>query len=232
MEIDLNADLGEGAGTDAGLIPLISSANISCGAHAGDETTIRATIHLAVQQHIIIGAHPGYEDRANFGRVTLPEPPAALLDQLILQVKQLANWIERAGSKLQYIKPHGALYNQAGTDTRFAKIVCDLAKSFALPVMGLPESELEDVCLMNGQPFISEGFADRRYNPDGTLVPRTEPNAILHDVAEVVEQVKWITDRERVRSICVHGDTSDAVKFTAAVRDELLKQGFTIKAFV
>ena len=232
MEIDLNADLGEGAGTDAEMMPLISSANICCGAHAGDERTIRSTTRLAKKRGVAIGAHPGYADRANFGRTPMPEPPPELLDQLIRQVDELRVIAIEFGSKISYIKPHGALYNQAMSDERFAHIVLELSQFFMLPVMGLPESELESVCLMSGHPFISEGFADRRYNPDGTLVPRSEPNAVLNDVAEVVNQVKWLTERQRVHSICVHGDTPDAVKFTVAVREELLKQGFTIKAFV
>ena len=232
MEIDLNADLGEGAGTDAALMPLITSANISCGAHAGDDTTIRAALRLARQNGVRIGAHPGYPDRANFGRTPVDKPSDELTDKLIEQVRSLLDRANELGLTVAYLKPHGALYNQAAADSSFAEMVCAVAEAAGLPLVGLPESQMETISLLEGIPFYSEGFADRRYNPDGTLVPRSEPNAVLCDANEVVQQVLSLIESTRVRTICVHGDTPDAVAFTAAVREQLLAKRITIKAFV
>ena len=232
MEIDLNADLGEGAGTDAALMPLITSANISCGAHAGEDATIHAALRLARQNGVSIGAHPGYPDRANFGRTPVDKPSDELTDKLIEQVRSLVDRANAMGLTVAYLKPHGALYNQAASDSSFAEMVCAVAEAASLPLVGLPESQMETICLLEDIPFYSEGFADRRYNPDGTLVPRNEPNAVLHDANEVVEQVLSLIESSRVRTICVHGDTPDAVAFTAAVREQLLAKGFSIKAFV
>jgi 5-oxoprolinase (ATP-hydrolysing) subunit A len=231
MEIDLNADLGEGAGTDAAIVPLITSANICCGAHAGDDETIRNTLSLAKSLGVSVGAHPGYPDRVNFGRENIVEPTDELVQELTRQVNHFQQIAKELDVPVRYIKPHGALYNQAASDERFARIVCELANAARLPIVGLPESKVESASLMAGTPFYSEGFADRRYNPDGTLVPRSEANAVLTDVREVVEQVQWLVNAVRVRTICVHGDTPGAVAFIAAVRDEMLKTGFTLKAF-
>ena len=178
-----------------------------------------------------VGAHPGYPDRVNFGRVNFEEPTDDLVKELNRQVNHFQRIAKEMDVPVRYIKPHGALYNQAASDERFARIVCELANAVRLPIVGLPESEVESVSIMAGTPFYSEGFADRRYNPDGTLVPRSEPNALLGDVTDVVEQVQWLVNTMRVRTICVHGDTPGAVTFIAAVRDEMIKTGFTLKAF-
>ena len=231
MEIDLNADLGEGVGTDDAIVPLITSANICCGAHAGDDETIRNTFAHAKSWGVAVGAHPGYADRVNFGRVNIVEPTEDLVKELTRQVKHFQQIAKEMDVPVRYIKPHGALYNQAASDERFARIVCELANAARLPIVGLPESEVESASLLAGTPFYTEGFADRRYNPDGTLVPRSEANALLEDVADVVEQVQWLVNTLRVRTICVHGDTPGAVALIAAVRDEMLKTGFTLKAF-
>lgn len=229
--VDLNADLGEGAGTDAEIMPLITSANICCGAHAGDEATIRQSIDLAVGHQVTIGAHPGYSDRKHFGRVTFPDPPVDLLEELIQQVEQLARWTRHAGTTIRYIKTHGALYNQSASDMRFARIVCELGQQFRLPLLVMPGSLIESHCHECGVPVIAEGFADRRYNSDGSLVSRNQPDAVLNDVAEVVAQVRWLRETRNVRTICVHGDTPGAVAFTAAVREELKNQGISIETF-
>lgn len=231
MVIDLNADLGEGAGTDAELMPLISSANLCCGAHAGDEDTIRKSIQLAIAQNVAIGAHPGYADREHFGRIPFDEPPSGLLENLNRQVEQLAKWVRETGSAIRYIKPHGALYNQAASDPRFARIVLELGQRFQLPLLVMPGTVVETLCKQHNVPTIPEGFADRAYKPNGTLVSRTEPNAVLHDVADVVKQVRWLQDTLHVRTICVHGDSPGAVAFTAAIRGELVKQGISIGTF-
>jgi UPF0271 protein len=138
---------------------------------------------------------------------------------------------QRAGVTVRYVKPHGALYNQAAADPAFANIVCSAVAAWALPLMGLPGSEVEAVCGRLGLSFVPEGFADRRYRPDGSLVPRTEPDAFVHDPAEAVAQIERFVQDHGVKTVCVHGDSPGAVAFTAAVRDGLLARGFTLKAF-
>lgn len=230
MEIDLNADLGEGAGCDAELMPLITSANICCGLHAGGPSEIATALALAQRYGVSVGAHPGYADRENFGRKDLD-----LRNQEIaaLNVYQIGALIAMAGAiktTVRYVKPHGALYNQACRDRRIATLVVVSAVDFGLPVVGLPGSELE--MLAGGRvSFIPEGFADRRYRPDGSLVPRSDRDAFIEDPEEAVKQVEWLIHERGVRTICVHGDNPQAVAFTKAVRTSLLSHGFTLKAF-
>ncbi|AWM41285.1 LamB/YcsF family protein [Gemmata obscuriglobus] len=227
MEIDLNADLGEGGGRDAELMPLITSANVCCGLHAGGPSEIAATLALAGQHGVTVGAHPGYADRANFGRIEqslLPDDVAALC------LYQLGALLALT-PKVRYVKPHGALYNQACRDRTLAHTVVEVAASYDLAVVGLPGSQLEAATKTLNSRFVPEGFADRRYRPDGSLVPRTEPDAFVHDPAEAVSQVEWLVRAKGVRTICVHGDNPEAVTFTRAVRASLLARGFTLKAF-
>jgi UPF0271 protein len=231
MEIDLNADLGEGAGTDEALMPLITSANVCCGEHAGSDETTLATLRLARVHGVVVGAHPGYADRENFGRVHAGDVTPGLAMSLRRQLDRFRDQAESCGVPVAYVKPHGALYNQAMADDRFAALVLDAVTPFGWPVMGLPESKLESACLMAGHPFVREGFADRRYSPDGTLVPRSEPDAVLGDVKDVVEQVTRLVETERVHSVCVHGDTPDAVAFLTAVRGELRARGHELRSF-
>ncbi|MCU0705010.1 MAG: LamB/YcsF family protein [Fimbriiglobus sp.] len=236
MLIDLNADLGEGAGTDAELMPLITSANVSCGFHAGDADTIAAALELAKKYGVRVGAHPGYPDREHFGRreMELGEPEVCRMClQQIGGLRTLAEWCQVT---LTYVKPHGAFYHQASREQGYAYGLLN-ALGFVfrpdqlLPVVGLPGSHLQTLAIQEMHDFIPEGFADRRYRPDGTLVPRTEPDAILHDVKEVVEQVEWLVREKGVRTICVHGDTPGAVEFVRAVRAALLDAGHELKAF-
>ena len=237
MIIDLNADLGEGAGTDADLMPLITSANISCGFHAGDADTVVAAIELATLHGVCVGAHPGYPDREHFGRRELHLDSGPLTYLVLHQLggfRALADW---AGVYVRYVKPHGALYNQGCRDRTHADAVvaavADVADFYnrPLPLVALPGSALQAAAGEQRLPFIPEGFADRRYRPDGTLVPRTEPDALLHDPKEVVEQVEWLVREKDVRTICVHGDTPGAVEFVRAVRGALLDAGHELKAF-
>jgi UPF0271 protein len=234
MEIDLNADLGEGTGFDAELMPLITSANVCCGLHAGGPTEIATTLALAKKFGVTVGAHPGYADRENFGRLELDLDGQELLALLFYQLGALdmmAAVMEGVPEAvMKYVKPHGALYNQACRDRFVADMVVRAAIELQLPVVGLPNSELETAC-RNRVPFIAEGFADRRYKPDGSLVPRSEPNAFVHDPDEAVKQVEWLIRERGVRTICVHGDNPEAVAFTKAVREALLARGFTLKAF-
>lgn len=230
MEIDLNADLGEGAGFDAELMPLITSANVCCGQHAGGPAEIAATLDLAKQYGVTVGAHPGYADRENFGRLERAIQADGFCLLVLSQVAELVTAAAAHGLTLRYIKLHGAMYNQACRKQRLANAAVAAAQHFGLPLVGLPGSQLERVCQGN-VPFVPEGFADRRYNPDGSLVPRTEPDAFVHDPAEAVSQVEWLIREKVVRTVCVHGDNPEAVAFTRAVREALLSRGFTLKAF-
>jgi UPF0271 protein len=230
MDLDLNADLGEGAGFDEQLMPLITSANVCCGSHAGGRDEIAATLKLAEMYGVAIGAHPGYADRESFGRVEyeLPENEIVLLIQSQLNI--LTEMAQGKGLSVQYVKPHGALYNQACWDHRTAEAVVAALRDFQLPIVGLPNSQLESAC-RSRLPFVAEGFADRRYRPDGSLVPRSEPNAFIHDAEEAVKQVEWLSRDKGIRTICVHGDNPRAVAFARAIREALLARGVRVKAF-
>lgn len=231
MLIDLNADLGEGAGTDAELLKLITSANVNCGFHAADAETVRATLELAVAADVVIGAHPGYADREHFGRREMNFSSNQVATQLFHQVGALSGLLRVCRAEMRYLKPHGALYNQACRDLNYAQPVAAVAFVYSLAVVGLPDSLLSQACVKLALPFIAEGFIDRRYQSDGTLVPRTELNAMIHDVQEAVEQAKWLVNEKRVRTLCLHGDSPGAVEFAARVRECMLESGYTLKAF-
>lgn len=230
MEIDLNADLGEGAGFDADLMPLVTSANVCCGLHAGDPGVIARTLALANKHGVTIGAHPGYADREHFGRREFDLGNQELVALCVYQLGALTAMAAVLGLTVRYVKPHGALYNQACRDRRVADLLVIGLAQFELPVLALPKSQLTEACA-DRVPFVAEGFADRRYRPDGSLVPRTEPDAFVHDPAEAVSQVEWLVRERGVQSVCVHGDNPEAVAFTRAVRDGLLARGFTLKPF-
>jgi UPF0271 protein len=223
MVIDLNADLGEGAGFDAILMPLITSANVCCGKHAGGPDEIRATLALAKQHGVVVGAHPGYDDRANFGRREMNLNRDDLIALCRSQMKSVP------GAK--YVKAHGALYNQACREESIAYAFVESIAEWNLPVVGLPESKLAAIVASRGLIFVAEGFADRRYRADGSLVPRTEADAFVHDPEEAVEQVRRLIRDHGIRTVCVHGDNPQAVAFATAVRTALLKSGFELKPF-
>jgi UPF0271 protein len=230
MEIDLNADLGEGAGSDADLMPLITSVNICCGLHAGGPPEIAAALALAQRFGVSIGAHPGYADRENFGRKDLNLRNQDIAALTVYQIGALATMANSIKTQVRYIKPHGALYTQACRDQRIASLMVVAAKDFGLALVGLPGSVLEQMA--GGRvPFVAEGFADRRYRPDGSLVPRSEGNAFIHDADEAVQQVEWLINERGVRTICVHGDNPQAVTFAKAVREALIARGFALRAF-
>ncbi|MFO0796733.1 MAG: 5-oxoprolinase subunit PxpA [Gemmataceae bacterium] len=231
MLLDLNADLGEAAGFDAALMPLVTSANVCCGAHAGGPAETAATLALARAHGVAVGAHPGYPDRENFGRRNLPETSLLLYQELVHQLAGFVAAAQRAGVAVRYVKPHGALYNQAAADAAFANVFCSAVAGWALPVVGLPGSEVEKCCRLFSTPFVPEGFADRRYRADGSLVPRTEADAFVHDPAEAVAQIERLVRERGVRTVCVHGDNPEAVAFTTAVRAGLLARGFELRAF-
>jgi len=231
MEIDLNSDLGEGCGHDAEIIPLVTSANISCGCHAGDIYTAADALVLAKEHGIAIGAHPGYADREHFGRRELTLGEDEITRLVLRQINALHVMAQRAGTAIRYVKPHGALYNQACRDDAYARPVIRAAALFSnLPIMGLPKSRLEALC--RGQvPFVPEGFADRRYLPDGSLVPRSQPDAFVTDPDLAVRQAERLIHEQGIRSLCVHGDNPQAVAFVHALRDALVRRGIVLKAF-
>jgi UPF0271 protein len=230
MEIDLNCDLGEGYPFDAELMPLITSANISCGAHAGDSSTMLATLKLAGEHGVQVGAHPGYADRDHFGRRELDLREEVVFQECHKQVKGLTELALAHHLEVRYLKPHGALYNQACRSAAYARPVVRVAKEFGLAVMGLPNSELEEAS-KGHCPFVAEGFADRRYLPDGTLVPRSQPNAFVEDPAGAVCQAERLIQSKRIQTLCVHGDNPQAVVFVKASRSALLARGITIRPF-
>jgi UPF0271 protein len=175
-------------------------------------------------------AHPGYADREHFGRRELQLANQELLALCVYQLGALGTMAEALGLGVRYVKPHGALYNQACRDRNVADLFVIAATQHQLPVVGLPGSQLEAAC-RDRVPFFAEGFADRRYRPDGSLVPRTEPDAFVHDPDEAVKQVEWLIREKGVHTICVHGDNPEAVAFAKAVREALLARGFTLKPF-
>ena len=230
MLIDLNCDLGEGAGTDAELLPLITSANVSCGAHAGSTIDIAATLEQAGRLGVVVGAHPSHRDREHFGRRELQVPSRDVLEETHGQILALKALAERYGVILRYVKPHGALYNQACRDDVYADAVVSACALSGLPVVGLPGSRLE-IRAKGRVPFVAEGFADRGYRPDGSLVPRDQPGAFVKDPAAAAEQVRQLIAERGVRTICVHGDNPEAVAFVRAVREDLLRSGVELRPF-
>jgi UPF0271 protein len=230
MTLDLNADLGEGVGTDAELVQLVTSANVSCGAHAGDPAGIYATLELAAERGAAVGAHPGYPDRANFGRVPMTWTERDVWANVMAQAGGLIALAEAADVEVFYLKPHGALYHRACADAVTARAVVAACVALDLAVVGLPGSKLEDEA-DDFVDFIPEGFADRRYRSDGTLVPRTEKDALIHDPAEAVAQIERLVKEFGVQTVCVHGDSPGAVAFTKAVREKLFAKGFELKSF-
>lgn len=230
MNLDLNSDLGEGCSDDADLMSLITSANVSCGFHAGDSATAHAALKLAAKHGVHVGAHPGYADRANFGRVDLAMSEEAIFELCLYQVGALVGLARSVGIHVRYLKPHGALYNQACRDVAYARPLMAAAEILNLPVMGLPGSRLEALC-RTGSGFIAEGFADRRYLPDGSLVPRSRPDAFVHDIDEAVAQADRLVREQGIRSLCVHGDNPQALVFVRGLRDAFAKRGVILRAF-
>jgi 5-oxoprolinase (ATP-hydrolysing) subunit A len=230
MDVDLNCDLGEGCPHDADLMPLITSANVACGGHAGDLATALDTLFLAKKHGVQVGAHPGFLDRASFGRREIALPEERVYLECQAQVTALAELALIPDCGPRYLKPHGALYNMACRDEAMARPVVRVAEEHDLAVMGLPGSALASVA--EGRvPFLPEGFADRRYLPDGSLVPRSRPDAFVEDVGEAVRQALWLVRERGVKTLCVHGDNPRAVAFVVALREGLTREGCTIRPF-
>ncbi|MFC4061122.1 LamB/YcsF family protein [Planomonospora corallina] len=248
--IDLNADLGEGygiwtLGDDLALLDVVTSANVACGFHAGDPLTIRRTCAAAVERGVRIGAQVSYRDLAGFGRREMEVDPEELCAEVLYQLAAVDGVARTVGGRVSYVKPHGALYNRVCRDPEQAEAVVAAVVGYdgSLPVLGLPGSVVHRVAAGRGLPVVSEAFADRAYTPAGTLVPRREAGAVIHDPETVVARaVRMATARTvtaadgsevpvDVRSICVHGDTPGAVRLARAVRDGLDRAGVSVEAF-
>jgi UPF0271 protein len=230
MEIDLNCDLGEGCALDAELIPLVTSVNVACGFHAGDPATALSVLRQAQAHGVRAGAHPSFPDREDFGRRELARTEEQVFADCVYQIGALVGLAHSLGMKVHHVKPHGALYHMACRDDAYARPVVAAVGQFGLPVLGLPGSRL--AALSSGcLPFVAEGFADRRYRPDGSLVPRSEPDAFVADPAEAARQVDWLLREKGVRTICVHGDNPKAIAFIAELRRTLSGAGHEIRAF-
>jgi UPF0271 protein len=230
MNIDLNCDLGEGCANDAELLSLITSANVSCGWHAGDAGTAMATIRAAIDNGVCVGAHPGFNDRENFGRRELARSEQEVFQDCVYQIGALSALARAAGTTVRYIKPHGALYNMAVRDDAYGRPLVSAAEFFQLPLLGLPGCRLQTLCQHRCR-FIAEGFADRRYRADGSLVPRDQPDAFVHDPEEGARQALRVMRERGVQTICVHGDNPQAVDFVRALRDALQQAGCEIRPF-
>ena len=230
MEIDLNCDLGEGCPFDAELMPLITSANVACGFHAGGPAEAHAALVAAARHGTQVGAHPGFPDREHFGRRELERSAEQIFEDTVYQVGALAALARATGLALRHLKPHGALYNMACRDDAYARPVVAAAELFGLDVLALPGSRLEALCA-GRRPFVAEGFADRRYLPDGSLVPRTRPDAFVEDPAEAVRQAEWLIRERGVKTLCVHGDNPQALDFVRRLRQALTERGVAIRKF-
>ncbi|MEX0740230.1 MAG: 5-oxoprolinase subunit PxpA [Pseudohongiella sp.] len=240
--IDLNADLGEGGAFDAELLALVSSANISCGAHAGEADDITSAIRLALLHDVKIGAHPSYPDRLNHGRVSQRLSVVQLQDTIRQQLTWLQDLVHSAGGELNHVKPHGALYNDAARDRHLATALAGIVHDFnkTLTLVGLAGSELVRASREAGLHTLEEAFVDRRYCSDGSLVPRTQPGSVIDDPQVAARQALDIIESGRIAAIdgsivtvsaqtlCIHGDTPGAVAFAVTLRDALLRAGITV----
>lgn len=232
--IDLNADLGEGGSEDEALIGLVSSANIACGGHAGDEETMRKSIRWAKEAGVAIGAHPSYEDREHFGRRAMVLPLETITELVVRQVGKLAAIAAEEGAILHHVKPHGALYHQAGRDAAMATAVVEGVRHVSpeLILFAQPESELALAGKRAGLTICTEGFADRRYRDDGTLMPRGEPGAVIKDVSDAVAQAMDLIFQGKMETLCVHGDGATATAILRELRGTLGAAGVSVRPAV
>ena len=254
VTVDLNADVGEGfgrweLGDDDAVIATVTSANVACGFHAGDPSTMARTVRSALEHGVAIGAHVSYRDLAGFGRRYVDADEAELSGDVVYQLGALAGICRTLGATIAYVKPHGALYNTIAADDargrRHARAVLDALGRYdpALPVVGLAGSVFLDAARAAGQPVVAEAFADRAYTADGALVSRREPGAVLHDADEVADRMVTLvrtgalsaidgsTVEVAAESICVHGDSPGAVTMARAVRRALTEAGVDVRPF-
>ena len=250
MRIDLNSDLGESfgpwpMGQDAVLMDSISSANVACGFHAGDPGTMRATIALAREKGVAIGAHPGFQDLAGFGRREMKATPAEVEDLVLYQVSALAGMASAQGVRLQHVKAHGALYNMACRDRALAEAIARAVAALdrSLILFGLPNSELLRAGQAAGLRVAAEVFADRAYDPDGSLTSRAKPGSVIHDTQNVVDRaIKMVRDHKVIAvggstialqadTICLHGDTPGAAEHARVLRKGLESAGISVASW-
>ncbi|ADB35546.1 LamB/YcsF family protein [Kribbella flavida DSM 17836] len=248
--VDLNADLGEGYGSwamgdDNALLDVVTSANVACGFHAGDPSIMRAVCRRAADRDVAIGAHVGYADKPGFGRRFIDIEPAALRDEVLYQIAALDAFARVAGSEVSYVKPHGALYNTIGHHEEQAAAVVAAVADYdrALPVLGLPGAVWLKLAEEAGLTVVHEAFADRAYTPEGTLVSRRLPGAVLHDGREIAKRCVAMATGAPIKdveggelklqpgSICVHGDTPGAVQIAQRVRKSLTDAGVELTPF-
>jgi len=249
MQIDLNGDVGESFGAyeighDAALIPILTSVNIACGFHAGDPGVMRATVALAREHGTAVGAHPGFPDLVGFGRREMKATPRDVEDLVAYQIGALAGIAAAQGVRLRHVKPHGALYNMAARDMDLADAIARAIATVdsSLKLFGLPGSQSLEAAQRRHVQAVSEAFADRAYRRDGSLVPRHEPGAVIHDEAIVVSRAVSIA-RDRtviaadgtpvpldVQTICVHGDTPGAAVLASRIRQALNDAGIQVRA--
>ncbi len=222
--VDLNADLGEEVTDDAALLAIVTSANVACGYHAGNAAIMAAVCAEAARLGVSVGAQVSYDDRASFGRVARDVPYAVLRDQVADQVGTLSAIAVAAGTVVRYLKPHGALYHRVLDDEEQARAVLD--GSADLPVLGMP-GRLLALAAEAGRVVFHEGFPDRGYTPDGRLVPRSEPGALVTDESRIVAQALALA--ATVDSVCLHGDSPDAVAHAVAVRRGLAAGGLVLR---
>jgi 5-oxoprolinase (ATP-hydrolysing) subunit A len=242
--LDLNADLGEGVGDDAAMLDIVSSANVACGGHAGDEDTMRATVRAARARGVIVGAHPGFADRENFGRKRLMLPPEEFDASIRAQVRTLVEIAEEEGWPVRYLKLHGALANMAAEEPAVMALCLAAVEGLVadMAVLAIDNSAQVEVAEALGFRTIREAYADRAYQPDGLLVARQMPGAVLDDPTEIAARTVRLAGegeivaadgtivRTEARSLCIHGDTPDAVAIARAVREALASAGVEIRA--
>jgi UPF0271 protein len=249
MKIDLNCDMGESFGAwkmgrDAELMDFVSSVNIACGFHAGDASTIRKTVETAIEKGVSIGAHPSFPDLQGFGRREMKMPAEEIFDIVIYQVSALKGICEVFGAKLHHVKPHGALYNMAAKDAEISRKIAEAVKAIDedLIFYGLSGSFLISEAEKIGLKTASEVFADRTYQADGSLTPRSEPNALIKDTESAIEQVLQMINTQTItatngenisikaETICIHGDGENALDFARTINQKLTESGVLIKA--
>jgi UPF0271 protein len=244
MTIDLNCDMGEGIGNEAAIMPFISSVNIACGYHAGDETIMKQTIQLALQYNVCIGAHPSFLDRENFGRKEMNVTASEVFDLVIAQIKLLDAIAKNSGTKLHHVKPHGTLYNMSAKDPVIAKAIATAVKSFdpQLILFGLSGSYSIRQANELGLKTASEVFADRTYQEDGSLTPRSLPGALIENADTAVKQALQMIKEKTVTAttgkkipiiadtICIHGDGKHAAAFAQQIHEAIMKEGIKIQA--
>ncbi|HEN3565629.1 TPA: 5-oxoprolinase subunit PxpA [Yersinia enterocolitica] len=244
MKVDLNADLGEGCANDQALLQLVSSANIACGFHAGDAQTMRQSVRWAIAYGVAIGAHPSFPDRENFGRTAMQLPPETVYAQVVYQLGALAAIVKAEGGIMLHVKPHGMLYNQAALDPLLADAIAQAVKAVdpTLRLVGLAGSELIRAGERAGLVTRQEVFADRRYQSDGTLVPRNQPDALIESDDLALSQTLAMVQNHQVQArdgswvpvqadtVCVHGDSAHALNFARRLRDSFQQENITVTA--